>query len=40
MTYLQYEAIGIPKVHTKLSLSYVDRQTLQDGFRTPPTTAT
>ena len=32
MTYLQYEAIGIPRVKTKLSVSYVDHQTLQDGF--------
>jgi aconitate hydratase len=32
MTYLQYEAIGIPQVRTKLSVSYVDHQTLQDGF--------
>jgi len=32
MTYLQYEAIGIPSVRTKLSVSYVDHQTLQDGF--------
>ena len=32
MAYLQYEAIGIPAVRTKLSLAYVDHQTLQDGF--------
>ena len=32
MAYLQYEAIGIPAVRTKLSVSYVDHQTLQDGF--------
>ena len=32
MTYLQYEAIGIPQVKTKLSVSYVDHQMLQDGF--------
>jgi aconitate hydratase len=32
MAYLQYEAIGIPAVRTRLSLSYVDHQTLQDGF--------
>ncbi len=32
MSYLQYEAIGIPRVKTKLSVSYVDHQTLQDGF--------
>ena len=32
MAYLQYEAIGIPAVRTKLSVAYVDHQTLQDGF--------
>ncbi|HSR09855.1 MAG TPA: aconitase family protein, partial [Thermodesulfobacteriota bacterium] len=32
MAYLQYEAIGVPAVRTKLSVSYVDHQTLQDGF--------
>ena len=32
MAYLQFEAMGIPAVRTKLSVSYVDHQTLQDGF--------
>ncbi len=32
MTYLQLEAMGIDKVVTKKSLSYVDHNTLQDGF--------
>lgn len=32
LAYLQYEAIGIPTVRTKLSVAYVDHQTLQDGF--------
>src|SRR3990167_6763561 len=32
MTYLQFEAMGIPKVKTKLSVSYVDHNTLQTGF--------
>lgn len=32
MTYLQFEAMGIPKVKTKLSVSYVDHNTLQSGF--------
>jgi aconitate hydratase len=32
MTYLQFEAMGIPKVRTKLSISYVDHNTLQSGF--------
>ena len=29
MAYLEFEAIGIPKVKTKLSVSYVDHNTLQ-----------
>lgn len=32
MAYLQFEAMGIPKVMTKLSVSYVDHNTVQDGF--------
>jgi aconitate hydratase len=32
LSYLQFEAMGIPKVKTKLSLSYVDHNTLQSGF--------
>jgi len=32
MAYLQFEAMGIPKVKTKLSVSYVDHNTLQSGF--------
>ena len=32
MTYLQFEAMGIPKVKTKLSVSYIDHNTLQSGF--------
>lgn len=32
MAYLEFEAIGIPKVRTKLSVSYVDHNTLQTGF--------
>jgi aconitate hydratase len=32
MTYLQFEALGIPKVKTKLSVSYVDHNMLQSGF--------
>lgn len=32
MAYLQFEAIGIPKVKTRLSVSYVDHNTLQTGF--------
>ncbi len=32
MAYLQFEAMGIPKVKTDLSVSYVDHNTLQTGF--------
>ena len=32
MAYLQFEALGIPRVKTKLSVSYVDHNTLQSGF--------
>ncbi len=35
MACLQFEAIGIPCVKTKLSVSYVDHNTLQMGFRNP-----
>lgn len=32
MAYLQFEAMGVPKVKTKLSVSYIDHNTLQSGF--------
>jgi aconitate hydratase len=32
MAYLQFEAMGVPRVRTKLSVSYVDHNTLQTGF--------
>ncbi len=32
MTYLQFEALGIPKVRTRLSVTYVDHNMLQTGF--------
>ena len=32
MAYLQLEAIGIKRVKTELSLSYVDHNTLQNGY--------
>ena len=32
LAYLQFEAIGIPKVKTELSVSYIDHNTLQSGF--------
>jgi aconitate hydratase len=31
MAYLQFEAMGVPRVKTELSVSYVDHNTLQDG---------
>ncbi len=35
MTYLQWEAMGLDRVRTELSVSYVDHNTLQMGFRNP-----
>ena len=35
MAYLQWEAMGLPRVRTQLSVSYVDHNTLQMGFRNP-----
>ncbi|KAA0005402.1 MAG: aconitate hydratase, partial [Thermoplasmata archaeon] len=35
MAYLEFEAIGIPRVKTELSVSYVDHNTLQTDFRNP-----
>lgn len=32
MAYLEFEAMGIPRVKTQLSASYVDHNTLQEGF--------
>src|SRR5574342_46347 len=32
MAYLQFEAMNVPRVTTALSVSYVDHNTLQDGF--------
>ncbi|MCL4542948.1 MAG: aconitate hydratase [Deltaproteobacteria bacterium] len=32
MAYLQFEAIGVPKVRTDLSISFIDHNTLQTGF--------
>lgn len=33
MAYLQFEAIGVHKVKTELSVSYIDHNTLQTGFQ-------
>jgi aconitate hydratase len=35
MAYLQFEALGLDRVRTELSVSYVDHNTLQMGFRNP-----
>jgi len=32
MVYLEFEALGLPRVRTKLSVSYVDHNVLQTGF--------
>jgi aconitate hydratase len=32
MAFLQFEAMGLPTVRTKLTVVYIDHQTLQDGF--------
>jgi aconitate hydratase len=32
LAYLQFEALGIPKVKTELSVSYIDHNTIQVGF--------
>ena len=33
LSYLQFEAIGVPRVRTQLSVSYVDHNMLQGNFR-------
>ncbi|HBW34871.1 aconitate hydratase [Desulfosporosinus sp. BICA1-9] len=35
MAFLQFEAIGIPRVKTECSVVYVDHNTLQTGFESP-----
>ncbi len=35
MAYLEFEAMGVPRVRTKLSVSYIDHNTLQTDFRNP-----
>ena len=32
MAYLQFESMGIPRVRTELSVSYIDHNTIQIGF--------
>ena len=33
MAYLQFETIGVPRVKTEVSVSYVDHNTLQTDFK-------
>ena len=35
MAYLQFEAMGVPRVQTELSVSYIDHNTLQTDFKNP-----
>src|SRR3972149_5527367 len=35
MSYLQFEALGVDRVKTELSVSYVDDNMLQDDFKNP-----
>lgn len=35
MAYLQFEALGVPRVRTELSVSYVDHNTTQMDFKNP-----
>ena len=35
MAYLQFEALGVPRVRTELSVSYVDHNTVQMDFKNP-----
>lgn len=35
MAYLQFEALGVPRVKTELSVSYVDHNTAQMDFKNP-----
>lgn len=35
MAYLQFEALGVPKVRTELSVSYVDHNTAQMDYKNP-----
>ncbi|MFW9780987.1 MAG: aconitate hydratase [Candidatus Heimdallarchaeota archaeon] len=35
MAYLQFEAMGIPRVQTELSVSYIDHNTLQEDYKNP-----
>ena len=32
MAYLEFEAMGVPRVKTERSVAYIDHNTLQNGF--------
>ena len=32
MAYLEFEAMGVPRVRTERSVAYIDHNTLQNGF--------
>ena len=38
MAYLEFEAMGVPRVKTERSVAYIDHNTLQNGFEMPMTT--
>ncbi len=35
IAYLQFEAMGVPRVNTELSISYIDHNTLQEDYKNP-----
>ena len=39
MAYLEFEAMGVPRVKTEKSVAYIDHNTCKPGFETPTTTA-
>ena len=39
MAYLEFEAMGVPRVRTERSVAYIDHNTLQSGFALPRSTA-
>jgi len=40
MAYLEFEAMGVPRVKTERSVAYIDHNTLQTGLKTRTTTGT
>lgn len=39
MAYLEFEAMGVPRVRTERSVAYIDHNTLQSGLKMQTTTA-